>query len=146
MSVLTLVNENKTVEVPIGANLRQTLRFNKISPYKGIAKFINCRGEGLCGTCRVEIVDGKGVSSRKEDEESVLISSLPFYARKIEKNIRLSCQVSVTGDATIKTYPLVEIDKVETERLIIKSGIVALFTLMFGGTFIFIFLDMIKII
>ncbi|MDA0986086.1 MAG: 2Fe-2S iron-sulfur cluster-binding protein [Bacteroidetes bacterium] len=144
MAVITLINENKTIEVPIGANLRQALRFNKISPYKGISKILNCRGEGLCGTCRVEVIDGKGVSSRKEDEENILISSLPFYARKIEKNIRLTCQTNVTGDVSVKTFPIVEIDKIETKRLLIKSGIVALFTFIFGGTFLVMFLDMIK--
>lgn len=146
MPVITLSNENRTIEVPVGANLRRVLLNNGVSPYIGIAKLINCRGLEMCGTCRVEVVDGKGASSRKDDEEQTLISSTPFYARKIEKNIRLSCQVSVTGDITVKTYPTVELDRERTREMMIKSGISAAFILLFGLFFLVMFLDMIKII
>jgi ferredoxin len=146
MPVITLANENKTIEVPVGANLRRALLNNGVSPYIGIAKLINCHGFELCGTCRVEVVDGKGASARKEDEEQTLIISTPFYARKIEKNIRLSCQVSVTGDLTVKTHPKVELDRERTNEMMIKSGISAAFLLLFGLFFLAMFLDMIKII
>ena len=146
MPVITLANENTTVEVPVGANLRHALLNNGVSPYIGLAKLINCRGFELCGTCRVEVVEGKGALPRKDDEEQTLISSTPFYARKIEKNIRLSCQVSVTGDMTVKTYPKVEIDRERTREMMIKSGISALFLLLSGLFFLAMFLDMIKII
>ncbi len=146
MPVITLANENKTIEVPAGTNLRRALLNNGVSPYIGIAKLINCRGFELCGTCRVEVVDGKGASPRREDEEQTLISSTPFYARKIEKNIRLSCQVSVTGDINVKTRPLVELDRARTIEMLIKSGISATFLLLFGLFFLAMFLDMIKIL
>ena len=146
MPVITLANENKTIEVPVGANLRRALLNNGVSPYIGIAKLINCRGFELCGTCRVEVVDGKGASPRREDEEQTLISSTPFYARKIEKNIRLSCQVSVTGDIKVKTSPVVELDRARTIEMMIKSGISAAFLLLFGIFFLAMFLDMIKLL
>ncbi|HTR81308.1 MAG TPA: 2Fe-2S iron-sulfur cluster-binding protein [Bacteroidota bacterium] len=146
MPVITLSNENKTIEAPVGANLRRTLLTNGVSPYIGFAKVINCRGFELCGTCRVEIADGKGASPRREDEEQTLISSTPFYARRIEKNIRLSCQVSVTGDMTVKTYPKVALDMERTREMLIKSGISAAFLVLFGVFFLAMFLDMIKII
>jgi len=146
MPVITLSNEGKTIEVPVGANLRRAMLNNGISPYIGIAKLINCRGFELCGTCRVEVVDGKGASPKREDEEETLISSTPFYARLIEKNIRLSCQTSVVGDMTVKTYPKVVLDMVRTRAMMIKSGISLGFLLLFGIFFLAIFLDMIKII
>ena len=146
MPVITLANENKTIEVPVGTNLRRALLNNGVSPYIGIAKLINCRGFELCGTCRVEVVDGKGASPRREDEEQTLISSTPFYARKIEKNIRLSCQVSVTGDINVKTHPVVALDRERTIEMMIKSGISAAFLLLFGLFFLAMFLDMIKIL
>ena len=146
MPIITLANENKTFEVPVGANLRHALMNNGVSPYIGIAKLFNCRGFELCGTCRVEVVDGKGASARREDEEQTLISSTPFYARRIEKNIRLACQTSVTGDITIKTYPRVELDTVRTRAMMIKSGISAAFLVVFGLFFLLMFLDMIRII
>ncbi len=146
MPVITLSNEGKTIEVPVGANLRRALLNNGISPYIGVAKLINCRGFELCGTCRVEVVDGKGASPKREDEEETLISSTPFYARKIEKNIRLACQTSVVGDIAVKTYPNVVLDKVRTRAMMMKSGISVGFLLLFGLFFLAIFLDMIKII
>lgn len=146
MPLVTLAIENKSIEVPVGANLRHVLMNNGVSPYIGIAKLINCRGLALCGTCRVEVVDGKGASARREDEERTLISSTPFYARRIDKNIRLSCQTSVTGDMTVKTCPKVELDRERTREMMIKSGISVAFLLVFGVFFLMMFLDMIRII
>jgi ferredoxin len=146
MPVITLSNEGKTFEVPVGANLRRALLNNGISPYIGLAKLVNCRGFELCGTCRVEVVDGKGASPKREDEEETLISSTPFYARQIGKNIRLACQTSVVADMTVKTYPKVILDMVRTRAMMIKSGISLGFLLLFGLFFLAIFLDMIKII
>ncbi len=146
MPVITLANENTTIEVPVGANLRRALLNNGVSPYIGLAKLINCRGFELCGTCRVEVVDGKGASTRREDEEQTLISSTPFYARRIEKNIRLSCQTSVAGDMTVKTYPKITIDRERTKEMMIKSGISAVFLILFAVFFLAMFLDMIKLI
>ncbi len=146
MPVITLANENKSIEVPVGANLRRVLLNNGVSPYIGFAKVINCRGHELCGTCRVEVVDGKGASARREDEEQTLVSSTPFYARRIEKNIRLSCQTSVTGDMTVKTSPKVAIDMARTKEMMIKSGISAVFLFLFGIFFVVMFLDMIRLI
>ncbi len=78
MPVITLANENKTIEAPVGANLRRVLLNNGVSPYIGLAKLINCRGFEMCGTCRVEVVDGKGASARRDDEERTLISIRRF--------------------------------------------------------------------
>src|SRR6185436_17182649 len=117
MPVLTLVNEGKTIEIPEGANLRKTLLKNGISPYKGKDKLLNCMGHGLCGTCRVEVVDGKGAPALTPLEESALLGLVPFYGRSVSINTRLACRIDVTKDMTIKTYPTVSIDpKLTKER------------------------------
>ena len=134
MPVLTLANENKTVEVPAGTNLRKTLLAQGISPYLGKDKFLNCLGNGLCGTCRVEIVDGKGASPMQPLEDLSLVGMMPFYARKIPKNVRLSCQTSIANDIQIKTYPKIEIDMQLTKERLTLTGIWTLF----GGTFMFV--------
>jgi ferredoxin len=134
MPVVTLVNEGKTIEVGEGANLRQTLLKNGISPYVGKDKFLNCFGHGLCGTCRVEVVDGKGAPAMTPLEESALIGLAPFYGRSVPKNTRLACRIDVTKDMTIKTYPPVSIDrKLTTER----AAMTAIWT-VFGGAFLFV--------
>ncbi|MBI3194524.1 MAG: (2Fe-2S)-binding protein [Ignavibacteriae bacterium] len=134
MPVLTLVNEDKTIEVAEGENLRQVLLKNGISPYKGIEKALNCFGNGLCGTCRVEIVDGKNAPSLSPQDELMLAGLLPFYARKVGKHVRLSCKTKITKDLEIKTYPPVEMDKQLTKERLTLTAIWSLF----GGVFLFV--------
>ena len=132
MPVVTLTVEGKTIEVEEGANLRKTLLKSGISPYVGKDKVLNCFGFGLCGTCRVEVVDGKGAPAMTPLEESALVGLAPFYARKIPKNVRLSCRIAVTKDMTITTHPAVTIDWTMTKERIT----LALIWLFFGGTFL----------
>jgi ferredoxin len=132
MPVLTLTNENKTIEVTEGANLRKTLLRNGITPYIGKDKILNCLGNGLCGTCRVEVVDGKGAPAMEMMEELALLGLAPFYARKIPKNVRLACRINVTKDMTIKTHPAIEIDRQLTLERLKLCGV----WLFFGGTFL----------
>lgn len=123
MPVVTLVNEGKTLEVPEGANLRNVLLKNGVSPYQGIDAVLNCRGNGLCGTCRVEIVDGKGAPAMSVLEESALVGLLPFYGRLVPKNTRLSCRIDVTKDVSVKTHPAVATDWVLTKERIAMTAI-----------------------
>ena len=132
MPVLTLVNEGKTIEVPEGSNLRKSLLKNGISPYIGKDKLLNCLGNGLCGTCRVEVVDGKNAPPMSALEEFSLIGLAPFYARLIPKNVRLACRISVMKDMSIKTHPAVSIDWRATRERLMMTGI----WVLFGGTFL----------
>jgi ferredoxin len=134
MPVLTLVNEGKTIEVGEGTNLRTTLLKNGISPYIGKDKFLNCFGHGLCGTCRVEVVDGKGAPAMTPLEESALLGLAPFYGRSVPKNTRLACRIDVTKDMTIKTYPTVRIDPQLTK----ERATMSLIWTVFGGAFLFV--------
>jgi ferredoxin len=130
MPVITLTNEGKTIEAPAGANLRKTLLQHGVTPYRGLDRLLNCMGNGLCGTCRVEVADGKGVSPITPLEESALVGFLPVYGRQIPKNVRLTCRATVTGDMTLRTYPEISIDwKLTKERLMMT----AIWT-FFGGT------------
>src|SRR5260221_6241896 len=118
MPVITLVNEGKTFEVAEGTNLRKALLKKGVNPYVGKDKFLNCLGNGLCGTCRVEVVDGKGAPVMEGMEEVALAGLIPFYARQIPKNVRLSCRINLTKDIAIKTHPVITIDWTLTkERL-----------------------------
>jgi len=134
MPVISLVNEGKTLELAEGTNLRKALLRNGISPYIGKDKFLNCLGNGLCGTCRVEVVDGKGMPTMTPLEEAALTGLAPLYARKIPKNVRLACPMNVSKDMAIKTYPIIEIDWALTKQ---HLGLLAIWTL-FGGPFLFV--------
>src|SRR5437764_273303 len=43
--------EKKEVEVPEGANLREEAMKAGLPVYRGLHRFLNCHGLGLCGTC-----------------------------------------------------------------------------------------------
>ncbi len=134
MPVLTLVDEGKTIEVSEGANLRKVLLKNGIRPYVGKDNYLNCLGNGLCGTCRVEIVDGKGAPPISPQEDMALVGLTPFYARLIPKNVRLSCRINITKDMSVKTYPKIGIDwKLTKERLAMTT----IWT-FFGGIFLIV--------
>ena len=134
MPVITLVNEGKTIEVEEGANLRKQLLKNGVNPYVGKDKLLNCLGHGLCGTCRVEIVDGKGAAPMSALEESALLGLAPFYARAVPKHTRLACRINVSKDMSIKTYPKVSIDWKLTKERAMMTVIWA----FFGGILAFV--------
>jgi ferredoxin len=128
MPKVVIANEKKEIEVPEGGNLRVEARKAGIEIYKGLDRFLNCRGLGLCGTCRVLVKKGmenlapKGMTPEKYKEyqeklakgeakpnqksfmERLTLGRM-FSAIGHEDEMRLSCQVRVYGDCTIETKP-----------------------------------------
>ncbi|HTS00088.1 MAG TPA: 2Fe-2S iron-sulfur cluster-binding protein [Bacteroidota bacterium] len=143
MPVVTFYNEHRSFDVEPGANLRLLMKANGVSPYTGLDMLLNCRGHNFCGTCAVEVVDGKGASARTREEEGTLAGNLAV-AHVVEKNIRLACQTSVTGDMVVRTHPARPVDREETRRRFALLGIAAVFLVAFFGTFGILFFDMIK--
>ena len=58
MPEIHFIRENRTITVEEGANLRESAIRDYISLYPHIFKILNCRGRGLCTSCKVEIVAG----------------------------------------------------------------------------------------
>lgn len=104
MPKVFFVNEKQEVEVPAGANLRAEARKAGIELYRGIDKYINCRGLGLCGTCRVLVKKGMENLSTKGLLERFKLATM-LSAIGHEDEIRLSCQVQVNGDCQVVTRP-----------------------------------------
>ena len=92
MPKITFEKERIQVIVPMHANLREVAVANKIPIYSGLAKVANCKGNGHCGTCRVEI---QGPSKPRNAIEDHKLKDAP--------NLRLACQVEVVGDLSVKT-------------------------------------------
>lgn len=108
MPKVTIVNEKKEIEVPAGSNLRVEARKAGIEIYSGKDKYLNCRGFGLCGTCRVHVKAGMENLSAKGVLEKLNISFHPltaFAAIGHEDEIRLACQATVNGDCSIEVRP-----------------------------------------
>lgn len=98
---VTFEREGKTVTVPAGSILRDVARANGISPYKLLNRFLNCGGQGECGTCVVDVVSGIEHCSEPNRLELLLLAR-----REPPVTWRLSCQVKVTGPVTIRTRPV----------------------------------------
>lgn len=82
------VNDEKKLEVPMGATLLNTLQSQNI--------FLSsaCGGGGTCGQCRCRVVEGGG---------EILPTEKGHFTRKEQLNDwRLSCQVKVKEDMSIK--------------------------------------------
>jgi len=143
MPVVRFYNEHRSHEVEAGTNLREFMQRVHLSPYSGLTALTNCRGHNFCGTCAVEVVDGKGASTRGQDEEATLAGNLAI-AKVVGKNLRLACQTRIMTDMVVKTHPIRLIDNVRTKQRFVLIGISSFFLLVCGGMFVWLFLDMIR--
>ncbi len=108
MPKIKFLRENREIEVEPGTNLRKAAQKAGISVYQGPTKFLNCLGNGLCGTCLVYVEEGIENCSNKGLMESINLNCHPLtIMHKIGKEdvARLSCQTSVNGDITVDTKP-----------------------------------------
>jgi ferredoxin len=95
---VTFEKQNRTLTVEPGANLREAAIAAKLGIYAHIFKLLNCRGRGLCASCRVEIVSGQ-VPERNEVENKNLSRAL-----KKNPNLRLACQITVEDNLVVRTH------------------------------------------
>lgn len=144
MPIVTFVREGKKLDVPAGANLRKVALKAGLPIYKGKDVLLNCRGNMLCGTCRLEVLDKKNVSARSSLEGLVLRGRF-LIARKVPDTLRLSCQVTVNGDITVRTRPEIEIDKEETKTRFVLGGIFGFFGLVILAILVILGLDLVKV-
>ena len=91
MPIVEFLNEGKSVDCGQYANLRKVALLHDVEVYKGIDRIANCHGNGLCGTCVMEIVEGLENLSSKTRREQFKLKGKPA-------NCRLSCQCQVLGD------------------------------------------------
>ena len=122
MPIIKFVNENKEIEVPQGAWLRQEAVKAGINLNQGvngigasINKFANCKGNGMCGTCRVRIVNGMANTNPMTVREKIKFKTpiptpipdpIPCFAFiGNEDTMRLACQTKVQGDIEVETGP-----------------------------------------
>lgn len=110
MPTVTFTNlKNKKIIVPEGANLRREAHKNGIPMHSGVHQYLNCHGNGFCGTCCVKIKSGQENLKRKKWWEYLLLlnplSLWIFYRIGNEKDMALACQTRVQGDCEIEATP-----------------------------------------
>jgi ferredoxin len=96
MPRVEFLNAGATCECGQYANLRKLAKLHDVPVYRGLAKTLNCRGNGLCGTCVMEIVEGGENLSPMTRREKFKLKNRP-------DNHRLSCQCQVMGDLRVIT-------------------------------------------
>jgi ferredoxin len=97
MPVVYFVKEQRAVECPVGSNLRDLARANGISVYIFPNTIANCRGNGLCGTCRVKVDNPRALSPRTKADTRKCAWEGEEY--------RLACQTKVLADVSVTTNP-----------------------------------------
>jgi ferredoxin len=108
MPKVVFVNEKKEIDVPVGATLRTEARKAGVEVHGKIESVLNCRGMGLCGTCRVLVKKGMENLNKKTLREKFNLLAHPVTSMASighEEEMRLSCQIRVNGDCTIETHP-----------------------------------------
>ncbi len=115
MPKITFVKEKQEVEVPAGTNLRKAAMQAGIELYPSLHKYLNCRGLGQCGTCRVLVKSGMENLSPKGLLEKINFTLHPITSFAYighETEMRLACQVTVNGDCSVATQPAFNADGV----------------------------------
>jgi ferredoxin len=98
MGNIKFVKENQEVVAADGANLRLKAMQNGLDIYKLMGKMMNCGGNGQCGCCIVEIMEGEENLSPRTEAENRLLKKKP-------ENYRLACQTLVNGPVSVVTKP-----------------------------------------
>jgi ferredoxin len=86
MPRVTFADQQKTGEFPAGRTLLST------ALELGVDISHVCGGDGACGTCRVEVVQGWDNLSPPTPDETY---------KEIEEPHRLSCQAKLAGDVVV---------------------------------------------
>lgn len=104
MPKVTFVREEKVIEVENGANLREAMLAAEVSPYRGPARLLNCRGRGDCKTCRVKVEPDRNLSPRAQKElPRARGAILQMIDRRDLLGWRLACQATVRGEIQVTT-------------------------------------------
>ncbi len=101
MPMIEFLNAAKQVSCGKYANLRKTALLHGVEVYKGLDRQLNCRGNGLCGTCVMEIVEGADHLTPPTRRERFKLKGQPA-------NRRLSCQCQVLDDVVCITAPALD--------------------------------------
>jgi 2Fe-2S ferredoxin len=87
MPRLTFADEGKSAECPAGKTVLSC------AEAMGVKISHVCGGDGACGTCRIEVVEGWNQLTPPTPDETY---------KELEEPHRLSCQAKLLGDVIVK--------------------------------------------
>jgi uncharacterized 2Fe-2S/4Fe-4S cluster protein (DUF4445 family) len=91
MPRITFQDEGKAAECPQGKTLLSC------ALEMGVRVSHVCGGDGACGTCRIEVLEGWDNLTPPTPDETY---------KELEKPHRLSCQSKLIGDVVVKVAPI----------------------------------------
>lgn len=118
---VTFMEDDIVVVAEKGANLRKVCLDNNIPLYGDVMKLLNCRGLGLCTSCRVSADPNDALSTPTAMEKVHLIRDNPKY--------RLACQCTVEGPVKISTKPAQEYGKL-MRNFVRNSALLGMFSVI----------------
>ena len=90
MSKIQFLKNNRTIIASSDKTLMTMLLENNIP----VAS--SCHGDGVCGKCKLNILNGSGNLSQPTELELILAAKYELNSRQ-----RISCQTFVNGDVTV---------------------------------------------
>lgn len=87
MPRVTFADEGKSAEFPSGKTLLSC------AEEMGVRVSHVCGGDGACGTCRIEVVEGASSLTPPTPDETY---------KELDPPYRLSCQCKLLGDVVVK--------------------------------------------
>ena len=90
MAILSFTKSRPPLEVRTGANLMRALLA------AGVPVASSCDGDGVCGKCRLRVVEGGGHLTKPTPREADLA-----VRDGLGVDERISCQTRVRGDVTV---------------------------------------------
>lgn len=147
MPIINFENEHRVINVLPGTNLRKAALKAGVTLYKPLYRVFHVNLDigpiSLnSSTDVVEVVDGKGVNARTEQEEMLVGGR--FLKRKVAPGHRLASQVTVNGDVTVRTMPKRELDLEATKHNLGFLAAVGTFFLFALGLFLVLGLELVK--
>lgn len=95
---VTFTTEVVTVDCRPGQTIREVAKAAGIELERGLWRWGNCRGLGLCGACKVWVRPrGKGAVSEKDGWER--------SKADLQGSGRLGCRARIFGDVEVTTLP-----------------------------------------
>jgi 2Fe-2S ferredoxin len=96
MPIISFKKQRPSIHTFSGSNLMTAL------VAEGIPVASSCGGDGVCGKCKIQIVDGNENLSKENETELILRERLNLDSlESLEKKYRFSCQCVLLGDIVI---------------------------------------------
>jgi ferredoxin len=99
MAKIYFKREHHEAQADGETDLRRVAQEAGVEIYGGLDRVLNCRGRGLCGTCKVRVPQQEVLSERTRAEKSKIPVSDP--------TVRLACQAFAFDDCDVQTFPRV---------------------------------------